>query len=134
MNNNGELFEDVQDDSILEQLDDGNDSGSSRFPTILSELNALLRKELEKLGYDPRHSLELVLAISKQIGGIQVYLPRGQALEFFVRDMRIWRDFTGNNVPELVERYQVTYKTVYKAIKRMRRIEIAKKQLSLDME
>lgn len=134
MINNGELFDDVQDDSILEQLDDGNDSESSRFPAILSELNALLRRELEKLGYDPRHSLELVLAISKQIGGIQVYLPRGQALEFFIRDMRIWRDFTGNNVPELVERYQVTYKTVYKAIKRMRRIETAKKQLSLNME
>lgn len=126
---NGELFEDGQDDSILAQLDDGVES--RRFPALLSELNALLRHELARLGYDPRHSIELVAAISSKMGGIQVYLPRGQALEFLIRDMRIWRDFTGNNVPELVERYRVTYKTVYKAIKRMRRLESRKYQPDL---
>ena len=128
---NGELFDDIQDDSILDHLDDGSES--SRFPSLLSELNALLRVELERLGYDPKHSIELVVAISSKIGGMQIYFPRGQALEYFVRDMRIWRDFTGDNVAELVARYRVTHKTVYKAIKRMRRIEVSKRQYSLDM-
>lgn len=89
--------------------------------------------KLERLGYEPKHSIELVAAISSKIGGMQVYFPRGQVLEYLVRDMRIWRDFTGDNVPELVERYHVTYKTVYKAIKRMRRLELSKRQYSLDM-
>jgi len=97
----------------------------------LAELNALLRKELERFGYDPRHSIELVAAISSKIGGMQIYFPRGQVLEQLIRDMRIWRDFKGNNIPDLVERYQVTYKTVYKAIKRMRRLEQRKYQLDL---
>ncbi|ECF0259006.1 transcriptional regulator [Salmonella enterica subsp. enterica serovar Agbeni] len=125
-----DLFEDTQDDSILEHLDEG-DGESSRFPSLLAELNALLRSELERLGGNPQHSLELVVAISNQIGGMQVYFPRGQALEYLVRDMRIWRDFTGGNIPELVERYHVTYKTVYKAIKRMRRLETRKHQMDL---
>ncbi|MEB6425729.1 Mor transcription activator family protein [Citrobacter freundii] len=129
---NNDLFDDIQDDSILDHLDDGTES--SRFPSLLSELNALLRKELERLGYDPQHSIELVVAISSKIGGMQVYFPRGQVLEQLVRDMRIWRDFKGDNVAELVERYHVTYKTVYKAIKRMRRLELNKRQFSLDME
>lgn len=126
-----DLFGDIRDDSILDHIDD--EVESSRFPSLLAELNALLRVELERLGYNPRHSIELVSAISSKIGGMQVYFPRGQMLEQFVRDMRIWRDFTGNNVPELVERYHVTYKTVYKAIRRMRKLEQSKKQLSFDM-
>jgi Mor family transcriptional regulator len=60
---------------------------------LLAELNALLRKELERFGYDPRHSIELVAAISSKIGGMQIYFPRGQVLEQLIRDMRIWRDF-----------------------------------------
>lgn len=126
-----DLFGDIRDDSILDHIDD--EVESSRFPSLLAELNALLRVELERLGYNPRHSIELVSAISSKIGGMQVYFPRGQMLEQFVRDMRIWRDFTGNNIPELVERYHVTYKTVYKAIRRMRKLEQSKKQLSFDM-
>ncbi|WP_353613032.1 Mor transcription activator family protein [Mangrovibacter phragmitis] len=128
-NETGELFDDVRDDSILEHLDD--EVESSRFPSLLAELNALLRNELERLGYDSRHSIELVAAISSKIGGMQVYFPRGQTLEYLIRDMRIWRDFTGKNIPELVERYHVTYKTVYKAIKRMRRLEHGKHQMPL---
>lgn len=129
MNNNGELFNDFQDDSILDHVDEQMES--SRFPSLLAELNALLRHELERLGADPKHSIELVAAISGKIGGMQVYFPRGQSLEFLIRDMKIWRDFTGRNVPELVERYHVTYKTVYKAIKRMRRLEHRKHQMPL---
>lgn len=124
-----DLFGDVQDDSILDHIDD--EMEISRFPSLLAELNALLRKELERFGYDPRHSIELVAAISSKIGGMQIYFPRGQVLEQLIRDMRIWRDFKGNNIPDLVERYQVTYKTVYKAIKRMRRLEQRKYQLDL---
>ena len=127
-----DLFGDVRDDCILDHIDD--EVESSRFPSLLAELNALLRVELGRLGYDPKHSIELVAAISGKIGGMQVYFPRGQVLEQLVRDMRIWRDFTGDNVQELVERYHVTYKTVYKAIKRMRRLELSKRQYSLDME
>lgn len=127
-----DLFGDVRDDSILDHIDD--EVESSRFPSLLAELNALLRVELGRLGYDPKHSIELVAAISGKIGGMQVYFPRGQVLEQLVRDMRIWRDFTGDNVQELVERYHVTYKTVYKAIKRMRGLELSKRQYSLDME
>lgn len=130
MADNLELFDDEQDDSLLEYLD--NDDGEHvKFPALLTELNELLRGELERLGGNPRHSLELVIAISKHIGGIQVYLPRGQTLEYLVRDMRIWQDFDGRNVRELANRYHVTFKTVYKAIRRMRRLESQKRQPQL---
>ena len=124
-----DLFGDYQDDSILEYFDDVQEK--SVFPSLLAELNALLRQELIRLGVNPAHSLELVVAICRHIGGMQVYVPRGNILENLVRDMRIWRDFNGHNIPELVQRYGVTYKTVYKAIKRMRRLERSKYQPDL---
>lgn len=124
-----DLFEDLRDDSVLEYLHDYQEN--TAYPALISELNALLRKELARIGADPAHSLELVVAICRHIGGMQVYVPRGNILENLVRDMRIWRDFNGHNIPELVQRYRVTYKTVYKAIKRMRRLERNKYQPDL---
>lgn len=124
-----DLFGDYQDDSILEYFDDVQKE--SGFPSLLTELNALLRQELTRLGINPDHSLELVVAICNHIGGIQVYVPKGKVLETLIRDIRIWRDFDGRNVTELVHRYKVTYKTVYKAIKRMRRLEREKYQIQL---
>ncbi|EMO4249222.1 TPA: transcriptional regulator [Citrobacter freundii] len=126
-----ELLADCQDDSILEHFNNAEDTEQTRFPTLLAELNSLIRAELVRLDIDPRHSLELVIAISRHIGGMQLYFPKGQALEYLVRDMKIWRDFTGDNINELVERYHVSYKTVYKAIKRMRRLEHRKHQMPL---
>ncbi|SHG65421.1 Transcriptional regulator, Middle operon regulator (Mor) family [Pantoea sesami] len=125
-----DLFGDIRDDNILEQLDIDSPE-SRRFPALLAQLNALLQKELEKLGQDPRISLDLIYAISKSIGGMQLYFPRGAALESLMRDMKIWRDFNGKNVPDLVERYHVTFNTVYAAIRRMRMIEQRKHQPDL---
>lgn len=75
MSMSDDLFGDFRDDSILEHLDD--EMESTRFPSLLSELNVLLRQELTRLGYDPRHSVELVAAICSRIGGMQLYFPRG---------------------------------------------------------
>ncbi len=129
MKEQDDLFGDYRDDSILEYFDDSQEK--SAFPALLAELNALLRQQLARIGADPAHSLELVVAICNHIGGIQVYVPKGKILEELIRDMRIWRDFDGKNIQELVMRHRVTYKTVYKAIKRMRRLEREKYQMQL---
>jgi Mor family transcriptional regulator len=71
MSMSDDLFGDFRDDSILDHLDD--EMESTRFPSLLSELNVLLRQELTRLGYDPRHSVELVAAICSRIGGMQLY-------------------------------------------------------------
>lgn len=125
-----DLFGDVRDDSLLDHLSD--ETENVRFPSILAELNSILSRELEKLGGNSAHSLELVIAITRHIGGMQIYVPRGQRLEFLVRDMQIWRDYCNRaSIDNLVTRYHVTYKTVYKAIRRMRRLEHKKYQPSL---
>lgn len=117
-----DLFGDLQDDTILAHLDNPAED-TSRFPALMAELNDLLRGELSRLGVDPAHSLEIVVAICKHLGGGQVYIPRGQVLDSLIRDLRIWNDFNGRNVHELAIRHGVTFNTVYKAIRRMRRIK-----------
>ncbi|EFI6096666.1 transcriptional regulator, partial [Escherichia coli] len=56
---------------------------------------------------------------------------RGQVLDSLIRDLRIWNDFNGRNVSELTTRYGVTFNTVYKAIRRMRRLKYRQYQPSL---
>ena len=125
-----DLFGDVQDDSILEHMDD-SDLENVKFPVLIAELNDLLRYEFQRIGIAPSHSIEVVSAICSQLGGIQIYLPRGTVLEYFIRDIKIWRDYTGDNVKELAHKYEVTFNTIYKAIRRMRRIEHLKRQPKL---
>lgn len=125
-----DLFGDVQDDSILEHMDD-SDLENVKFPVLIAELNDLLRYEFQRIGITPSHSIEVVSAICSQLGGIQIYLPRGKVLEYFIRDIKIWRDYTGDNVKELAHKYEVTFNTIYKAIRRMRRIEHLKRQPKL---
>ncbi|AWT21306.1 Mor transcription activator family protein [Klebsiella grimontii] len=125
-----DLFGDVQDDSILEHMDD-SDLENVKFPVLIAELNDLLRYEFQRIGIAPYHSIEVVSAICSQLGGIQIYLPRGKVLEYFIRDIKIWRDYTGDNVKELAHKYEVTFNTIYKAIRRMRRIEHLKRQPKL---
>ncbi|HDT0613266.1 Mor transcription activator family protein [Raoultella planticola] len=125
-----DLFGDVQDDSILEHMDD-SDLEKVKFPVLIAELNDLLRYEFQRIGIAPSHSIEVVSAICSQLGGIQIYLPRGKVLEYFIRDIKIWRDYTGDNVKELAHKYEVTFNTIYKAIRRMRRIEHLKRQPKL---
>ncbi|HCW2863790.1 TPA: transcriptional regulator, partial [Escherichia coli] len=43
-----DLFEDLRDDSVLEYLHDYQEN--TAYPALLSELNALLRKELARIG------------------------------------------------------------------------------------
>lgn len=76
-----DLFGDVRDDSLLDHLSD--ETENVRFPSILAELNSILSRELARLGGDSSHSLELVIAITRHIGGMQIYVPRGQRLEFW---------------------------------------------------
>ncbi|ECI5214676.1 transcriptional regulator [Salmonella enterica subsp. diarizonae] len=125
-----DLFGGYQDDTILAHVD--NESGdTSRYPALLAELNDLLRKELARLGVEPVHSLEIVVAICKHLGGGQVYIPRGQVLDSLIRDLRIWNDFNGRNINELAAHYGVSYKTVYKAIRRMRQLKYRQYQPTL---
>ena len=121
-----DLFGDALDPSLLEQA--VAQAEQHRWPELLRDINSLLRNELVKRGVDNNLSLPLTYAIAKNLGGMQIYIPKGDALETMMRDMQIWSEFNGNNVAQLTIKYNVTFKTVYSVIARMRELERKRRQ------
>lgn len=119
------------DSSLLDHLDH-LPAEQNAWPTILLELHGVLQQRLQKRGIDvPEIALECVLDIGEYMGGMQVYLPRGDRLRQQIRDMKIWNEFNGSNTKILARRYDVTEKTIYEVCARMRKMELAKRQPDL---
>jgi Mor family transcriptional regulator len=76
-------------------------------------------------------SFKLSLAIGNHLGGMQFYLPRGDALVRYIRDMEIWDSFNGRNTKELAHKHHLTEKSIYEILARMRKIEQKRRQPDL---
>jgi len=132
MNNQHDMFEhDSIDASVLDNLKDFPEETKS-WPSLLLELRAVLAHELDKREIESQDlSLALSLSIGQYLGGAQFYLPRGDALQRYIRDIEIWDAFTGNNTKQLARKYHLTEKSIYEIVARMRKIEHQRRQPDL---
>ena len=55
--------------------------------------------------------------LAEEWGGSSVYIPKNLASRFRRRDARLYREFTGQNVQELAQKYGLTQQRVYAIIK-----------------
>lgn len=114
------------DPSVLRHITEQPED-SAIWPTTLLELFGVIDSKLD----DKAQSLEVVLAIGELMGGMQFYLPRGDKLHQHIRDMEIYNEFNGRNIPELVKKYRLTNKAIYEVVARMRQAETKRRQFSL---
>ncbi len=63
-------------------------------------------------------------------GGQNVYIPMDLVGRRSLRNVQIYREFSGNNIPELASKYDLSVQCVYRIIKVQREL-LAPKQLSL---
>ncbi|EJL6577386.1 transcriptional regulator [Vibrio cholerae] len=115
-------------DKYAEELDEEE---SSIWPENVKMMYELLRDELQKAGADESIALALISAICYRFGGMQFYFGRGDALKAYLRNLQIWNDFTGDNVQELIEKYDMSYSAVYRILAKMRKREIQRRQPDL---
>ncbi|WNJ96558.1 Mor transcription activator family protein [Vibrio ruber] len=119
------------DPSVLDHISDLPDEKNG-WPALLLEIRAVLSQELSRHHIEnEKLPLQLSLAIGQYLGGAQFYLPRGDALKRFIRDIEIWDAFRGNNTRQLARQYHLTEKTIYEIVARMRNIEQKRRQLNL---
>lgn len=121
-----DLFSDEIDSVLLEHATAPEEQ--HRWPELLRDIHSLIGDELKKRGADNNLALPITYAIAKNLGGMQVYIPKGDALDTMIRDMHIWNEFNGTNVAQLALKYKVTFKTVYSVIARMRDAERKRRQ------
>lgn len=75
----------------------------------------------ESLGADQKRAAmfgnEVANRMADDWGGQQVYIPRNAAGQRQGRNAQIFREFTGDNVPDLAKKYGLTIQAVYRIIK-----------------
>ena len=55
--------------------------------------------------------------LAEDWGGSSIYIPKNLAARFRKRDTTLYREFTGNNIAELAQKYGLTQQRVYAILK-----------------
>ena len=104
-----------------------------RWPSTLQSLCELMRVTLEgqAISNSVQISEALATTLSTYLGGRDIYIPNGDRLKDALRDIRIWREFKGNNLEELSRDYGLTERRISQIVKEQRLAFVARKQRRL---
>jgi Mor family transcriptional regulator len=104
-----------------------------RWPSTLQSLCELMRVTLE--GNNVANAImvseALATTLSTYLGGRDMYIPNGERLKDALRDIRIWREFKGNNLEVLARDNSLTERRVSQIIAEQRAAFVARKQRRL---
>lgn len=135
---NLELFElDDLSEDLLAHLDEIGDEARKKWPKDLVALIDIYQAALIRLGYKEeaanRIAHTLISELAVYCGGRYIYLPKGDALEKAIRDVRLYNDWSENQrTPEqLVVDYAISLQHVYRIIKEQRTYRINRVQPKL---
>lgn len=124
-----ELFECKLSPGLLDHID-VSDMDKSAWPAIVSELHSLIEHKLNTTSGDV-NSLDMTLAITDYLGGMQVYIPKADHVRKQLRNIEIYQKFNGKNVHQLTKEYNLAEQHIYRILAKMRKQETAKRQPSL---
>lgn len=104
-----------------------------RWPANLQSLCELLRSALRSRGVNDADALaeQLATLIGGYLGGRDMYIPSGERLKVALRDIRIWREFKGNNLEQLSRQYGLSERRVSQIVAEQRTAFVARKQRRL---
>jgi len=104
-----------------------------RWPSTLQSLCDVMRVTLKQHNIDnaDRVSEDLATSLSAYLGGRDVYIPNGESLKKALRDIKIWREFKGNNLEQLSRDYGLTERRISEIVAEQRAAFVARKQRRL---
>lgn len=108
-----------------------------RWPKLLARMVDAVSLELARTHPDPVQRFEVatrvILAIAKDCGGRNIYLPQGRALELAMRDAHMWQLSAdcGWHDHDIADHYGVTDRTVRTAIAEQRALRMPRIQPDL---
>jgi Mor family transcriptional regulator len=116
---------------LLERVDEKH-LPEGRWPQMLADFVDVLRAAYQRAGIDPDQTDRLarqgVMALSDYLGGRYFYLAKGENLKQALRDDEIWREFDGQNIAELAQRYSVSERHVYRVLAEQRAMRRKRRQ------
>lgn len=132
---NAELFQTSDDTTELLDQVGADMAPDNKWPTTLAEMVDVLVMTFARAGVERDAALsqaqQAVVAIGQYLGGRSIYLPRGDQLVTAVRDRRIWIEWRGNNMQELMDRYGLTERHLQRVLAEQRAIHVRRIQPGL---
>ncbi|HEH9616933.1 Mor transcription activator family protein [Pasteurella multocida] len=138
MNKQDDLF--ANDHSIVGQLFDNLDNIPEaeifhKWPRTLTEMIELMTSELVRQGETKeeaqKKASKLTGLLAYYFGGQSFYLPTGTVLKDALRNVQIYNEFKGNNVPDLVKKYNLSESHIYAIIREQRTLSRKRYQRDL---
>nr|WP_086940762.1 Mor transcription activator family protein [Thaumasiovibrio occultus] len=130
-----ELFDDVTAEEWQELLERPEDDSVCEFerlrwPSTLQSLVELLVADLERENVANARGLaaKLTSSLAVYFGGRDIYIPKGDVLKTSLRNIQIWRDFTGRNIEQLAAQHNLTERQITAIIKEQRKLELQRRQ------
>lgn len=119
-------------------MDTRKDTPRQLGTELLQDLAAKLeRTAQEQLGVTVDKArlfaTEAVGLIADDWGGQLIYVPMNAVGRRTQRNLKIWREFTGDNHAELATRYNLCVQRVYEILKAMHRLHAPKQGSLLDV-
>ncbi|WP_085919073.1 Mor transcription activator family protein [Halomonas sp. CSM-2] len=106
-----------------------------KWPQGLSDMLTVVESAHIRAGDEPtiarRRAFAAVRAISSFAGGRSLYVPQGRQLDRALRDREIWERHRGDNIPQLVEDYELTEAQIYSILAEQRKLARARLQSDL---
>ena len=123
-------------DTVLDELSHDTRNDPRSWPALLAELVDVMADYLDGLSlFDTAKSLELaqniVIVMAHHLGGRPVYLPKDDRLKRAIRDIAVYRSFTGSNHLELAKKTGLTPTQIYNIISSQRRLRDDRAQMKL---
>lgn len=110
----------------------------SRGPEFLMDLQQQAFLALRDSGVQAGLAEDIANGLARRMcqhwGGLLLYFPKGDYLLRRERDLKIYKDFNGNNQAELAQKYDTSVQHIYRIIEAVRAEEIARRQPELNLD
>ncbi|MGX2947370.1 Mor transcription activator family protein [Frederiksenia canicola] len=108
-----------------------------KWPRTLTEIIEVMESELTRQGFAKNEAKQtackLVGVMAHYFGGQSFYLPTGDILKDALRNVMIFKDFKGNNVPELIRKYNLSESHIYAIIREQMALQRKRHQPELPL-
>ncbi|APB78595.1 transcriptional regulator [Pasteurella multocida] len=106
----------------------------NRWPSLLVEVIDVMQAELIRQKFEEDSAKltasKLVGVMAHYFGGKSFYLPAGDKIKEALRDVQIYAEFDGKNIPELIRKYRLSQTTIYAILRQQRALHRKRYQKS----
>lgn len=92
--------------------------------TVLDDMYSCIGAQLNKQGvFNERLQASMFIAMCETFGGTTVYIPSGERIKQILRDIKMHKEFKGDNTAQLSVKYRLSEREVNSILEKQRALQ-----------